>query len=61
MHSILHVSPLITSLPEEGVQQNKFLNDSIMMSERPEMFFLFDIRHKGKKSVADQPKKGRRV
>ena len=32
-----------------NLQQDKFLNDSFMMSERPEMCFLFDMRHKGKK------------
>ena len=37
--------------------QNKFLNDSITMPERPGINFSFDTRHKAKKSIADQPKK----
>ena len=45
-----------------SLKQDKFLNDSIMMSERPEMvFFIRYETQRQKKSIADQPKIGRRV
>ena len=39
-----------------NLQQDKFRNGSITMSERPGINFSFDTSHKAKKNIGDQPK-----